>query len=157
MKKTKKLHHLWFDLWANKLLLLFIMPKPVFIHQFFTTECEGRDRVSTCIICNQTYNRPSGSTGSLRNHLSSKHHQQYLELLDLERSGAEKECLRKSQQLQEDEQQSRSKSKYFLENINFNIIFREKITLLTSFSRKWCKFSRKYDIFLIFYAKYIFF
>lgn len=88
------------------------MPKPVFITQYFTTTGEGFDRVSSCNFCDQVYNRPTGSTGSLRNHLSSKHHEQFMELLELEKAGAETELVKKQEQKAAREAEFLTQSKF---------------------------------------------
>lgn len=90
------------------------MPRPVFITEFFTTTGEGRYRVSTCNFCDQAYPRPSGSTGSLRNHLNTKHHEKYMELLDMESSGAEKELLKKLELKEAREEEFRTQSKLII-------------------------------------------
>ena len=87
------------------------MPKPVYITQFFTTVGYGRDRVSTCNYCDKVYPRPSGSTGSLRNHLNTKHHEQFMALLEMESAGAAMELLKKQELKEAREEEIRTQSK----------------------------------------------
>lgn len=118
------------------------MPKPVFITNYFTTTGECFDRVSSCNFCDQVYNRPTGSTGSLRNHLSSKHHEQFMELLELERSGAEMQLLKKQEQKAAREADFLTQSKLHL------FCFSSKYILL------WCFFAKTYN-FMLFSSKYL--
>lgn len=93
--------------------------KPVYIINYFTTEGYGVDRVSTCNICDKSYNRPSGSTGSLRNHLSTKHPEQFTELLALEQEGAEIELQRITEKKNQKKEALRAQSKFFLYSYSF--------------------------------------
>ena len=95
-----------------KVQIIINMPKPVFITNYFTTVGCGVDRVSTCNLCGKDYNRPSGSTGSLRNHLSTKHPEEFEELLGLERAGAEAEVQRLASKQTQKSQELRHQSKF---------------------------------------------
>lgn len=95
-------------------LLTFKMPKPVYITNYFTTVGTASDRVSNCNHCDKSYNRPSGSTGSLRSHLSAKHPELFEELMELERAGAEVELKKMTSKHSQKVDAIRTESKFVL-------------------------------------------